>query len=388
MVPETEIQQRLQNLQARLGEAGIDGALFVFPVDVYYFSGSRQNAALWVPADRAPTLLVKKSYLRAVKESGVKDVRHFTSSRELAAFFGEDVRKIGLTLDVLPVQHYWFYAGLGRGWEIVDISSMNRELRSVKSAWELERMRISGRKVCDVFAQIPRVLRPRMREIDLAAEFEYRLRKSGSEGRVRIRAFNQEIVGLVAAGQNAAIPGCFDGAITGKGLSSAAPYGPSEDPIREGVPIVIDYAGIFEGYIVDMTRVFAFGDLDAELKRAFDVSLRIQAWLVENLRPGRICAELFAGAARIAEAEGLGDKFMGYPGEEAKFVGHGVGLELDEFPVLAKKVNSPLLAGQTLAIEPKFVLPGKGAIGIENTCAVGQERCEMITDLPDDIVYL
>ncbi|MGO9614268.1 MAG: M24 family metallopeptidase [Dissulfurispiraceae bacterium] len=388
MVPQTEIQQRLQNLQGRLGEAGIDGALFVFPVDVYYFSGSRQNAALWVPAERAPTLLVKKSYLRAVKESGVEDVRHFTSSKELAAFFGKDVRKIGLTLDVLPVQHYWLYAGLGRGWEIVDISSLNRELRSVKSPWELDRMRISGRKVCDVFAQIPGVLRPGMREIDLAAEFEYRLRKSGSEGRVRIRAFNQEIIGLVAAGENAAIPGCFDGAITGKGLSSAAPYGPSRDPIRDGVPIVIDYAGIFEGYIVDMTRVFAFGDIDAELKRAFDVSLRIQAWLTENLRPGRICAELFEGATRIAEAEGLGDKFMGYPGEQAKFVGHGVGLELDEFPVLAKKVNSPLLSGQTLAIEPKFVFPGKGAIGIENTCAVKQELFEMITDLSDDIVYL
>jgi Xaa-Pro aminopeptidase len=249
-------------------------------------------------------------------------------------------------------------------------------------------MRTSAKILCEAFAQVPEVLKRGMRELDLAAEFEYLLRKSGSDGYLRIRAFHQEIVGLAVAGENAALPGCFDGPVTGKGLSSAAPYGPSGDLIREGAPIIIDYALISNGYIVDMTRTFAFGGLDPELKRAFDYSLEIQSRLVENLKPGSICEELFAGAAAVADSAGLAEKFMGYPGEQAKFVGHGVGLELDELPVLAQKFKSPLLTGQTVAIEPKFVFPHKGVVGIENTYAVTDEGCEKLTEFPDHIVYL
>ena len=137
-----------------------------------------------------------------------------------------------------------------------------------------------------------------------------------------------------------------------------------------------------------MTRIFVFGGLDPEMKKSFNVALDIQTWLVKNTKPGAICEDLYCGAVGIAESAGLGGKFMGYTGEQAKFVGHGVGLELDEFPVLAQKFRSPLLEGQTIAIEPKFVFPGKGVVGIENTYAVTATGCEKLTDFPDHIVYL
>ncbi len=388
IVLKTEIEQRLHNLQGRLEKAGIDGALLVYPIDVYYFTGSRQNAALWVPAEGRPTLLVRKSFDRALKECLIEDVRPFPSGRELPAFFGKGALRIGLTFDVLPVHQYQFYSDLLSGKKFADISAVNRELRSVKSAWEIEQMRTSSKILCGAFARVPEILKRGMRELDLAAEFEYLLRRSGSDGYLRIRAFHQEIVGLAVAGENAAMPGCFDGAVTGKGLSSAAPYGSSKDLIREGEPIIIDYGLIYNGYIVDMTRIFAFGGLDPELEKAFDISLEIQAWLVENLRPGSVCEELYAGAAAIADSAGLADKFMGYPGEQARFVGHGVGLELDELPVLAKKFQSRLVSGQTVAIEPKFVFPGKGVVGIENTYAVTDSSCERLTLLPDQPMYL
>ncbi len=386
--PTTEIEQRLHNLRGRLDKAGIDGALLVYPIDVYYFAGSRQNAALWVPTEGRPTLLVRKSIDRALKECLIEDVRPFPSSRELPAFFGTKTVQIGLTFDVLPVHQYQFYSDLLPGKKFVDISAVNRELRSVKSSWEIEQMRTSANILCGAFARVPDILKRGMRELDLAAEFEYILRKSGSDGYLRIRAFHQEIVGLAVAGKNAAMPGCFDGAVTGKGLYSAAPYGPSVDPILPGMPIFVDYGLIFNGYIVDMTRIFVFGELDPELKRAFDLSLDIQTWLVENLKPGSICEELYSGAEAIADSAGLADKFMGFPGEQARFVGHGVGLELDELPVLARKFKSRLTAGQTVAVEPKFVFPEKGAIGIENTYAVGDSGCERLTVLPDYLVHL
>jgi Xaa-Pro dipeptidase len=388
MLPKEETDSRISRLKERLAEEAIDGALFVYPIDAYYFSGSRQNAALWVPADGRPTLLVKKSYIRAAQESLIEDVRSFPSGRELPAFFGSRVKRIGLTFDVLPVQQHQFYAHLLPGMDFVDISPINRELRSVKTAWELEQMRTSARMLCNAFAAVPSVFRPGMTELDLAAEFEYLLKTAGSEGYLRIRAFHQEIVGIAAAGDNAALPGCFDGPVTGRGLSAASPFGPSKDAIREGTPIIIDYGCIFNGYIVDMTRIFAIGSLDPDLKRAFDLSLRIQDWIVENMKTGSICEDLFAGAASMAEKAGLGDRFMGHPGEQARFVGHGVGLELDELPVLAQKYRTSIVTGQTVAVEPKFVFPGKGVVGIENTYAVTNSGCERLTVLADEVVFM
>jgi Xaa-Pro aminopeptidase len=176
--------------------------------------------------------------------------------------------------------------------------------------------------------------------------------------------------------------------VTGSGLSSAAPHGASRAVIERDVPVLVDYTGIFDGYIVDMTRLYVCGTLADDLQRAFAVALAIQQWLVERLKPGAICEELFAGAAALAEQSGFGAHFMGAPGENAKFVGHGVGLELDELPVLAQGFKLPLLAGQTIAIEPKFVFPGRGVVGIENTFAVSAAGGIKLTDRPDDLVVL
>ncbi|WP_298439914.1 Xaa-Pro peptidase family protein [Geobacter sp.] len=389
MLTKWESEQRIIRLQTELRTREIDGALIIYPIDVYYFTGTRQNATLWVPAEGNPLLLVRKSYSRAVKESLIEDTRPFPSSKEFPALFPAAAKRVGLTFDVIPVQQYQYYGKLLPGREFVDISAVNRELRSVKSAWELERMRESGARLSEVFRQIPEFLRPGMRELDLAAEFECRLRKAGSEGYVRMRAFNQELFqGLAVSAATAAHPGFFDGAVTGRGLSAASPHGASAEAIAPGMPVLVDYTGIFQGYIVDMTRIFVIGALDPELRRAFDTTLAIQEQLVANLKPGAVCEELFLQSAEMAEGAGLARNYMGAPGENARFVGHGVGLELDELPILAQGFKAPLRAGQTIAIEPKFVFPGLGVVGIENTFAVTEEGGAKLTALPDGIVTL
>lgn len=389
MVTKMESEQRIVRLQKELGNKGLDGALIIYPIDVYYFSGTRQNSTLWIPTNGNPQLFVRKSLTRAQAESVIPDTRPFPSSKEFPAFFGENVKKIGITFDIVPVQQYNYYAKLLPGREFIDISAINRELRSVKSFWELERMKSSGAQLSSVFKQVPQFLAAGMRELDLSAEFEYRLRRAGNEGYVRMRAFNQELFqGLAVSSITAGQPGFFDGAVTGRGLSSASPHGASIETIPENTPVLLDYTGIFNGYIVDMTRIFVIGTLDPELKKAFDTAIAIQQYIVDKMKPGAICEELFASALDMAVEAGLGQNFMGAPGENAKFVGHGVGLELDEFPVLAQGFKVPLQAGQTIAVEPKFVLPGLGVIGIENTYAVSDNGGVKITDLPDEIVYL
>jgi len=389
MLEKAESERRIARLQGELLAKGIDAALFIYPIDIYYFAGTRQNSLLYVPAAGEPMLLVRKSLARARLEAVIGDIRPFPSSKEFPQLVGEEIKRVGITFDVVPVQQYNFYAKLLGGREFVDISGMNRELRSVKSPWELERMRESGRKTAGVFLQVPEFLKFGMRELDLAAEFECRLRKAGGEGYVRMRAFNQELfMGLALSGASAEMPGFFDGAVTGRGLSNASPHGASLAPIVAGSPVFIDYTGVFDGYIVDMTRVFSLGPLSATLLHAFETSIAIQSYLARSLTPGAICEELFLGAAAMAEEAGLGSYFMGPPGENARFVGHGVGLELDEFPVVAQGFKVALQAGQTIAIEPKFVIPGHGVIGIENTFAVAKSGGEKITDIPDDIVYV
>jgi Xaa-Pro aminopeptidase len=388
MLTKMESEQRIIRLQQELRGKGIDGALIIYPIDVYYFTGTRQNSTLWIPADGNPLLLVRKSLARALKESLVEDTRPFPSSKEFPALFPEQARKVGMTFDIIPVQQYNYYAKMLPGREIVDISASNREIRSVKSAWELEQLRLCGLHLCTIFSQVPEFLRAGMRELDLAAEFESRLRRAGNEGYIRMRAFNQELFMGLAVSASAGHPGFFDGAVTGRGLSSASPQGASVDPIAPDMPVFLDYTGVFNGYITDMTRIFVIGRLDTELQHAFDTALAIQRMLVEELKPGAICEELFLKSLAMAEAEGLGKNYMGAPGENARFVGHGVGLELDEFPVLAQGFKVPLVAGQTIAVEPKFVIPGKGVIGIENTFAVSGEGGVKLTPLADDIVFL
>lgn len=389
LLSETESEQRIIRLQKELKGSRIGGALFIHPIDVFYFSGARQTSTLWVPAEGSPLLLVRESLNRALEESCITDIRPFPSSKEFLDIIPAEINKIGFTYDVVPVQQFNYYSTLLPGRELVDISTINRELRSVKSPWELTQMHASGDKLCEVFAQIPEFLKPGMREIDLAAEFEYRLCKAGSEGYLQVRAFNQELFrGLVVSGDNAACPGFFDGPVTGRGLSAASPQGASSAVIETNVPILMDFAGIFNGYIVDMTRMFVIGSLGPELLHAFDTALEIQSYLAENLKPGNICEELFAGALEKATKAGLGKNFMGAPGENAKFVGHGVGLELDEFPAIAQGFKVVLQAGQVIALEPKFVLPGLGVIGIENDFAVGDGGGVRITKLSDEIVFI
>ncbi|HEX9078972.1 MAG TPA: Xaa-Pro peptidase family protein [Desulfuromonadaceae bacterium] len=388
MITASEAHQRITNLQGMLKDKGLDGALLIFPIDVYYFSGTRQNSTLWIPAAGEPLLLVRKSLERAREESALDSVLPFPASKDFPALFGEGIAKIGFTFDVAPVQQLNYYSKLLPGREFVDISPLNRDLRSVKSPFELEQLRLSGSKLCSVFSQVPLFLKAGMREIDLAAEFEYRLRKAGSEGYVRMRAYNQELFMGLAVSAGAATHGFFDGAVTGRGLSNASPHGASTEPIREHEPILLDYTGVFNGYITDMTRMFVIGSLDPELHRAFIVALEIQEAIRQALKPGAICEELFLTAAGMSEQAGLGRNFMGMPGEQARFVGHGVGLELDEFPVLAQGFKVPLRAGQTIAVEPKFVMPGKGVIGIENTFSVTVNGGDKLTDLADDIVFL
>ncbi len=378
---------RITRYQQALAERGLAGALLLNAVDVFYLTGTGQNGALYVPASGGAILLVRKSFARAKAESGIPDVRPFPSSRDLAAALGV-TGKVGAAFEAVPQATLDFWRKNLPGAELVDAGGILRDQRQVKSPSELATLREGAARMCGVYAELPRLVRAGMRELDLSAEVEYRLRKAGNEGSPRLRAFNAHFfVGLAVAGDGAAAPGAFDGPVVGAGLSAAYAGGASERVIREGEPVLVDFTSVHGGYVVDMTRIAVVGALAPELERAFAVARAIQDEVARNLRPGTSCAELWEHARSMAEQARLGEHFMGPPGDQARFVGHGVGLELDELPVLAPGFKAALRAGQTVAIEPKFVFPGQGAVGIENTYLVTDAGGEKLTAaMPDDLV--
>ena len=379
-----EHQRRVAALQGTLAARKLDGALLLAAVDVLYYAGTRQNGALWVPAGGDPVLLVRKSFARAKAESAVEDVRPFPPSRDLARALGAS-GKIGLAFEAVPAGTVEWWRTQLPGAELVDAGILLRLQRQVKSPAELAVMREGARRICAAFAEIPRFLRPGLREVDLSAEIEMRLRKGGNEGVPRLRGFNSELfVGLAVAGGGASEPGYFDGPVVGRGLSPAYPQGASERIVREGEPVIFDFTAVHGGYVVDMTRVAVCGALDPRAERAFEVARAIQDELARSLKPGVPCVELWEHARAMAEQARLGEFFMGPPGDQARFVGHGVGLELDELPVLAPGFKAALEAGQTIAIEPKFVFPGVGAVGIENTFVVTEAGGEKLTSALGD----
>lgn len=376
---------RQARLAAALAARGLDAALLLHAVDVFWLTGTRQNAALWLPARGAPVLLVRKSLVRARAEAAVEDVRPFPPSRELAAAL--PAARVGVTLDAVPAATVVFWGKQLAGAALEDVSAEVRALRSVKSPAEVALMREGARRLGGALREVPAFLRTGATELEVAAELERRLRLAGHEGSPRMRAFNAELFGgLVVAGAAAAEPGFFDGPVVGQGLHPAYPLGASRRVIGEGEPVICDYTFVSSGYVVDMTRTAVCGAPSAALVRAHDASRRIQDAVAALLRPGAPCVAPWERALALAAEAGLGEVFMGPPGDQARFVGHGVGLELDELPVLAPGVKATLEAGQTIAVEPKFVIPGLGAVGVENTFVVTERGGERLDDLADDLL--
>ena len=192
---------------------------------------------------------------------------------------------------------------------------------------------------------------------------------------------------ILLAGENAGEPSPFDFALGGKGIHASGPLGANGTLLREGTTVMADMSGNYTAYQTDMTRVFSIGKLPDRAYRVHRVALEIQARMERTAKPGVSCAELYRDALAMAGQEGLKDCFMGTH-LQAKFVGHGVGLEINELPVLTTRSKDILQPGMTFAFEPKFVLAGIGAVGIENTFLVTDSGVEKMTLLDENIIEL
>jgi len=384
-VTRSELERRRDVFQEKLRQGAVDGALLVQQMSMYYFTGTMQCQYVYVPAEGEVLGLVRKNMMRAQEEAGTRLVPLFGFA-SLPALLGENER-LGLELDILPATLYLRLAALFSKSELTDISRPVREVRQVKSPYELELLAEAARMVDAMNRRVPELLVEGKEEIVLASEAEAILRQLGHQGVSRMRGFSQEMFyGHVLSGESGGVASFLDSPTGGTGLSAAQPQSAGRKKLAYGEPITIDYAGIYQGYTVDQTRLFSIGPLPDDLNKAFDAALAVQDKVCELLMPGKSGEEIYLAAAAVAAKAGLANHFMGFGDTQVRFVGHGVGLEFDEFPVLAKGSPHLLAENCVVAVEPKFVFPGIGVVGIENTWVVGKEGARKISLTPDEPV--
>ncbi len=393
IIPLTELERRVRALQDKMKEANVQASLLVENIDRYYFSGTMQQGYLFVPDEGAPLHMVRRNLERAREESSWEQIVPLAGLKQVPSYLQEYSRRglktIGLELDVLPVNHFQRLQKLLPQSQFQDISGAVREVRMVKSEFELELFRKAAEMADEMYQQIPALLQEGKPEVVFAAELEAILRKSGHQGVGRMRAFNMEMFfGHVFFGANGALTSFVDSPTGGRGVSAASPQSAGWNKLKAHEPAVVDYGGTYEGYTVDQTRIYSIGSLAPELERAFQVARSIQDAVVDRARPGASCADLYQLAVDMAGQEQFGDYFMGYKEEQVKYIGHGVGLDYDEFPLLSKGSPHVLEPGMVYALEPKFLFPGRGMIGLENTYYVNQVGSVKLSRTSDERMIL
>jgi len=376
---------RLAELQRRLAAEGLDGALISQSRDLFYYTGQVQPAYLLVgPADYR--LFVLAGWDLAREQTGLPAGSLSLEPRPDRVF--EAVRtglghkaRLGLEMDVLPANRYLKLAEAFPGFELADVSPLILGQRRLKDDEEIAVLRRAGRAVRAGLERVREVLRPGLSELELAAELEMAQRLAGHEGDYFIRVPDFFMSrGPLGSGPNLI---SFSGQIqslTGAGLSAALPTGPSRRIIQPGDLVVIDVPVLLEGYHAEMTRTFVAGRADQASRRLFAGLREIFDKTLAAIRPGLSCGRLFETSQEAARSLGLDREFLGLdPGRRSSMVGHGLGLEVNEPPILSVSETSPLEAGLVLALEMHLQDRNGRVVKLEDTLLVGPAGAEVLT---------
>ena len=388
--PKSELDQRIARLQGGLRQAGVDGAVIVQNADLFYFTGTIQRSHLFVPAEGKPVLMVKKSLARAEEESAMENIVGLDSLKGINGVLNSygyaSFKRLGFELDILPANLYFRYQKLFKPAEIVDVTPLIRAVRMVKSPYEIEIFRDAAKFHHDIFSLVKNNLREGISELELSGMILALSRENGHSGVLRVRGFNQDLFFVHLLSGNNTFPSYFDGAIGGKGVTPAFAQGSYNKKIKRNEAVLVDFNFILDGYTLDQTRIFCLGTLPDHLAGAHALAVNILKEMEKAARPGVACSILYERAMQLAGDSEYARHFLGFP-QPVTFVGHGIGIELDELPVIASGFDMPLEEGMVFTLEPKFAFPD-GAVGVENTYVVTKDGMENLTVFEEDIIYI
>lgn len=395
-VPVSEFEARQTRLAEMLAEAGLPGALVQHPVDLYYYAGGRQDGTLFVPAKGAgasveaggdgPVAFVRRSLKRAVWEAGGDDAPHRIEAFPRLSQFADHLRSLGVT-DAPALQFgeapgsftARFASALSSLGECGDATGVIHRQREIKSAWEIEQMDIGASVQMRMFEAVQAVGGEGMSELDMVAAAEAVSRSEGFGGNVQMRRYPLQCDrGVIVAGRAGGIPSFFDSAVGGTGPHPLSGMGSGFNRVKTGDPVLVDLVHAHRGYMVDATRMFVSGRLSEQWQQRLEDMIAVKEEVVDVLDQGLACSQAWEQGHALAVELGYEDHLMGTKPDQSRFLGHSIGLQLDESPVVAAGFDRPLPVGGTMAIEPKAVY-AEGSVGSEDTWVRDEDGMRPIT---------
>lgn len=380
--PASELRNRMERFRDRMDA---ENPLWEFAaifgrVNQFYFTGTMQDAVLLIPRGDEAVLWVRRSYERALDESLFSEIRPMRSFRDAAAGMGACPATVHVETEVVPLallerfrKHFPFH-------EVKPLDAQAAAVRARKSAYELAIMEQAGKIHRRVLEDcVPAMLAEGLSEAELGGEVYSLLVREGHHGIARFGMFGTEMVlGQLGFGENSIYPTSFDGPGGSRGMAPGAPVlGSRERKLKPGDLVFLDCACGVQGYHTDKTMTYVFrGSLPREAIEAHHRCLEIQNEAAAMLRPGITPEEIYDTIIGSLEPAFL-ENFMGYGERRVQFLGHGIGLVVDEMPVIARGFHEPLEEGMVIALEPKKGIRGVGMVGVENTFVVtrGGGRC-------------
>jgi Xaa-Pro aminopeptidase len=384
MTPLSELTDRMKRFRARMDAENPDWRLAAIlgRINQYYFTGTMQDAMLLMPRDAEPTLWVRRSFERARSETLFPDIRPMKSFRDAAQAASRALDVIHFESEVVPFALLQRFRKHFPSKTVAPLDAQVATVRAVKSAHELAILERAGaihRRALE--EQAPALLREGMSEAELGCELLSFMVREGHQGLVRFGMFGAEcLLGQFTFGESSLCPVSMDTPSGWVGLEPAAPVlGSRERTLRKGDMVCLDVGCGIAGYHTDKTMTYAFGGRPQPAAVAAQRRCEaIQQAAAAMLKPGAGPSEIYATVMKGLDAEFL-NNFMGYNGRRANFLGHGIGLQVDEPPAIAAGFDEPLVEGMVIALEPKKGIPGVGMVGIENTFVVTSEGGKSLT---------
>ena len=398
--PTEEIHFRWQRckelLRRHLPEA--EGAFIFSRLNIFYFTGTYANGVLWLPLEGRPILFCRRGAERAKLETPIKEIVPLNSYRDIAQTFRDEAialpTKIAAEMNGLP----WSLANslikYLPGMTFIPGDRVIAITRSQKTDWELQHLREAGKRHDKCLTRLlPPFLREGISELEISHKISDIFYSEGHDGVTRMEAFGQEAyLGHIAVGDSANYPSVFNGPVGLRGVHPAVPFmGAEEVKWHFGVPLTVDCGFSFGGYQTDKTQVYWLGNkksIPEHIQNAHDFCVEMQAMIVEQLKPGAIPGDLWHQCVAVVAKSPWKSGFMGLGPNKVNFVGHGIGLAIDEYPVLTNGFDLPLAEGMVLAIEPKIGIPGSGMVGTENTFEVTPEGGKPLTGNSYEIITI
>lgn len=384
-----ELENRIALLLKQLKKQGFDTAIIVGSVNQYYFTGTIQNGLLLLKDGNA-YYFVRKSYNRAKTESPLDIVYKINSYRDMLNFIGPDMGKTFIETEIMPLA---ILQRIKKYFTIDDIHPIDKiilGIRAVKSEYEIELIKESARQhkhLCEHI--IPGILKEGMSETDFAGKLYEQMLKMGHHGVSRFSMFQMEmIIGQFGFGESSLYPTNFDGPGGMRGMYPAVPIiGSRERLLKKGDLVFVDIGYGYMGYHSDKTQIYSYGTPPPKhAEKVHNACIGVLKKAEALLRIGSKASEIYAESMQDLP-DLLSKNFMGY-GERVKFLGHGVGLNIDEWPVIANKFDMPLEENMVIALEPKCAIDEVGMVGVEETYLIKPSMAECLTGGASEIIVV